>query len=443
MEKEVKKHGKKGKKLVIIFIILGLILLIGGGVLNYFSSPKYVTQKAIKNLEERVSGLLDEKTETGLEENFKTTGQLDINIKSDYFQGLASLDQSYAMISNFFNNLSNTQNNFTIVQDKENKRRMISYDAKLGEETLINMKSLIEDATEYYYIEGVTSSYVNDGNNNYFESLNSTTTTNENIKYIIEKVSQSLQQHIDDSYLSTSYNSTYKIVTLTLTEDNLVTLINNVLEDLKQDSKAQQIMTGYNENFSSIKVSKEDIEGIGTVKLNFYLEKILPNVVKYSLELQESTYTYSIENNQKVIEIKNNDTTTRFNITNNNEKTEITITDDTNTSLGNISISKTNTNYNILFHVADEESSMDIGYNSQLTNLEKGTSYDQNTTFTINLNSQGTTLIDGTITYNATTTNDTTIEEDTSNSVLASSLTEEQEVLISQKLTMMFTRLMS
>ena len=41
-----------------------------------------------------------------------------MNLKSDYFSALATMDPSYAMISNLLNNLSNTENNITMVQDK-------------------------------------------------------------------------------------------------------------------------------------------------------------------------------------------------------------------------------------------------------------------------------------------------------------------------------------
>ena len=86
---------------------------------------------------------------------------------------------------------------------------------------------------------------------------------------------------------------------------------------------------------------------------------------------------------------------------------------------------------------------INLGYNSQLTNLEKASSYNKNTTLTINISADATTIIDGTITYNTTTTSDTSITEDISTSQLASTLTEEQNALIEQQLTNMMTTLIS
>ena len=439
-----KKEKKRGHKLVVVLILLSIALLAGGGVLTYFTSPKYVAQTVIKEMGENATQILANRQETGLEENYSTTGTLKIDLQSDYFQGLSTTDPSYATIANLFRNLSNTQNNIAVVQDKENKRLFINYNSTLNGQNLFSTRYLVEDATEYYYIDGVTSTYVNNGNNNYFESLNSATTTNENLNYIIEKVTESVKDNIEDSYLSTTYEDNYKVVTITLTEDDLLQLGNNVLEDLKKDTKANQIMTGYNQNFADTKITKDQIKGIGTIQLHIYLNKISTQVERYELNMEDgTTLSYSIADGNKVIEITQNDSTTKFTITTTNDKTDITITDEENTTIGSVSISKTSTNYDIIANVATDTMSMDFGYNTQMTNVKKGTSYDSSTTITLNISSQNTMLLNGTITLDTTTTSDTTIEEDTSTSVLASTLTGTESDLLSQKLITALTQLMS
>lgn len=439
-----KKEKKRGHKLVVVLILLSIALLAGGGVLTYFTSPKYVAQTVIKEMGENATQILANRQETGLEENYSTTGTLKIDLQSDYFQGLSTTDPSYATIANLFRNLSNTQNNIAVVQDKENKRLFINYNSTLNGQNLFSTRYLVEDATEYYYIDGVTSTYVNNGNNNYFESLNSATTTNENLNYIIEKVTESVKDNIEDSYLSTTYEDNYKVVTITLTEDDLLKLGNNVLEDLKKDTKANQIMTGYNQNFADTKITKDQIKGIGTIQLHIYLNKISTQVERYELNMEDgTTLSYSIANGNKMIEITQNDSTTRFTITTTNDKTDITITDEENTTIGSVSISKTSTNYDIIANVTTDTMSMDFGYNTQMTNVKKGTSYDSSTTITLNISSQNTMLLNGTITLDTTTTSDTTIEEDTSTSVLASTLTGTESDLLSQKIITALTQLMS
>lgn len=441
MEKEKKK---KGKKLVVGLIILGLILIAGGGVLTYFSSPSYVSKTVIKEFGQKATELMNSRIETGLEDNYKTTSNIKMNLKSDYFSALATMDPSYAMISNLLNNLSNTENNITIVQDKENKKLFFNLDSKLSGQSLINTKYLVENATAYYSIEGITNTYVNNGNNNYFESLNSSTTTNENLKYLIEKIAESMANNLEESYLSESYTDEYKVITITLTEQNIVTYGNKIINDLKNDEKANQIMTGYNANFSEVKLTEKDVTGTGTIKVNIYLDKILSQVSQYELELENGNKCiYYKENGKEIVELISEEETTTLEIEKHGEKTEINIKDGSNASLGTVTISQTSTNYDIVANITSEEATLDFGYNYQITNLKKGTSYDSAATITIKMTAQNTTIIDGTITVTSQTTNDTTISEDTSSSVLASTLSGTQTELLQQKIALIILSLMS
>lgn len=441
MEKEKKK---KGKKLVVGLIILGLILIAGGGVLTYFSSPSYVSKTVIKEFGQKATELMNSRIETGLEDNYKTTSNIKMNLKSDYFSALATMDPSYAMISNLLNNLSNTENNITIVQDKENKKLFFNLDSKLSGQSLINTKYLVENATAYYSIDGVTNTYVNNGNNNYFESLNSSTTTNENLKYLIEKIAESMANNLEESYLSESYTDEYKVITITLTEQNIVTYGNKIINDLKNDEKANQIMTGYNANFSEAKLTEKDVTGTGTIKVNIYLDKILSQVSQYELELGNGNKCiYYKENGKEIVELISEEETTTLEIEKHGEKTEINIKDGSNASLGTVTISQTSTNYDIVANITSEEATLDFGYNYQITNLKKSTSYDSAATITIKMTAQNTTIIDGTITVTSQTTNDTTISEDTSSSVLASTLSGTQTELLQQKIALIILSLMS
>lgn len=441
MEKEKKK---KGKKLVVGLIVLGLILIAGGGVLTYFSSPSYVSKTVIKEFGQKATELMNSRIETGLEDNYKTTSNIKMNLKSDYFSALATMDPSYAMISNLLNNLSNTENNITIVQDKENKKLFFNLDSKLSGQSLINTKYLVENATAYYSIDGVTNTYVNNGNNNYFESLNSSTTTNENLKYLIEKIAESMANNLEESYLSESYTDEYKVITITLTEQNIVTYGNKIINDLKNDEKANQIMTGYNANFSEVKLTEKDVTGTGTIKVNIYLDKILSQVSQYELELGNGNKCiYYKENGKEIVELISEEETTTLEIEKHGEKTEINIKDGSNASLGTVTISQTSTNYDIVANITSEEATLDFGYNYQITNLKKSTSYDSAATITIKMTAQNTTIIDGTITVTSQTTNDTTISEDTSSSVLASTLSGTQTELLQQKIALIILSLMS
>ncbi len=438
------EENKKGKKKITILIILGIILICGGIILTYLSSPSYVSKTVIKEFGQKATDVITNKLETGLEENYKTTSSIKMDLKSDYFAALTAIDPSYAIMSNLLNNLSNTENNITIVQDKQKKKLFLNWDSKLSGQNLINTKYLVDNATAYYAIDGVTNTYVNNGNNNYFESLNSSTTTNENIKYIIEKITESMANNLDKSYLSETYKDEYKMITITLTEQNLITYGNKIITDLKNDEKANKIMTGYNPDFSKTKLTKEDIISSGTIKINIYLDKLLPQVKIYELELENGNkITYLKGKNQDKIEIKSTEEVIIFEIVNHKNKTEINIKDQNNKSYGKVTISKTNTNYDIVANIESDTSTINFGYNYQITNLKKGTSYNSSLTITMKVTAQTTTIFDGKITVTGQTSNNTTITEDTSNSVLASTLSKTQSELLEQKISLIILSLMS
>lgn len=438
------EENKKGKKRITILIILGIILICGGIILTYLSSPSYVSKTVIKEFGQKATNVITNKLETGLEENYKTTSSIKMDLKSDYFAALTAIDPSYAIMSNLLNNLSNTENNITIVQDKQKKKLFLNWDSKLSGQNLINTKYLVDNATAYYAIDGVTNTYVNNGNNNYFESLNSSTTTNENIKYIIEKITESMANNLDKSYLSETYKDEYKMITITLTEQNLITYGNKIITDLKNDEKANKIMTGYNPDFSKTKLTKEDIISSGPIKINIYLDKLLPQVKIYELELENGNkITYLKGKNQDKIEIKSTEEVIIFEIVNHKNKTEINIKDQNNKSYGKVTISKTNTNYDIVANIESDTSTINFGYNYQITNLKKGTSYNSSLTITMKVTAQTTTIFDGKITVTGQTSNNTTITEDTSNSVLASTLSKTQSELLEQKISLIILSLMS
>ena len=233
---------------------------------------------------------------------------------------------------------------------------------------------------------------------------------------------------------------------ITLSNKQKAEYINNILQDLKQDSKANQILTGYNSEFSSLKVSEKDLEGTDNLDIHIYLDQLTTQVKRYEIYPSDSEeIVYSKEDGQDVLSFVSGDEKSgqdvekiNFTITKSGEKT-----DQDNTSLGSISITKTSTNYDIIMNFTSGTTVINLGYNSQLTNLEKASSYNKNTTMTINISADATTIIDGTITYNTTTTSDTSITEDISTSQLASTLTEEQNALIEQQLTNMMTTLIS
>lgn len=440
---ESNKVKKQKTKIIVIFLV-ALILLIAGIILSYFSSAQYVAQRVVKVMGKNMVELVNNGNQnTGLEENFKTTSTIKMNLQSEYFQALSTLSPDYQGLSNLLRNLTNTETQITMIQDQKQKKMLINYDTKLSGESLANIKYLVDNATEYYYIDGLTPNYINNGNNSYFESLNSTTTTKENTEYMIEKITQATANNMKKEYLSETYEKNWKKITITLTENNMVELSNNILEELKKDTKANQIMTGYDKDFSKVKVTKEEISGLGTITINVYIDKLLGQIKKYDITNNNDSIVF-YEGKSKVLEMwSDNKLVTKLDITQNNDKTNIKITNSTGTNIGDISINKTNTNYDIVADITTDEFSANFGYNSQITDLKEGNSYNKNTKINLDITANNTVLFNGIIEITSTTTKDTTINEDVSNSVLASTVETAPSDLVTQKILEIISRLAS
>ena len=122
--------------------------------------------------------------------------------------------------------------------------------------------------------------------------------------------------------------------------------------------------------------------------------------------------------------------------------TTITITNQNNEELGDISITKTDTNTDIILHFSEEDTNYSLGYNNQITNLHKNKSYDSNTSISIKITNKDTTMLDGIITLEQKVSNDTKITEDISTSTLASTLEKSIDNLIEEKIQTLQTTLL-
>lgn len=441
------KNNKKG----IIIILVGLaILLIGSGAaLAFLGNPKRVTSMVINKLSTNMENLMkDNKDVTGIKDSFTATSNIKSNIQSAYFQALSTMSPEYATFAKLFTNLSNTETDMVLVQDTKNQKLFMNWNSKLNQQELLAAKYLIENNTEYYFINGAVPNYINNGNNNYFESLTSSTTTNENLVYVIKTTAKLIGENLKDEYFTETTDKEYKKITLTLNQKNYAELANNVLAGLKKDEKASKILTGYNKDFAKSKVSVSNENDKSVIEFIIYTDKLLSQPKKYELnfidEGQKSGFTYYKEEKQGVVEIKdNNKTVGTMKISTKDNKTDINILDEKGTSIGTIAINKTDTNQDILVNIKSDSATIEISYNSKLSNIEKNKSYDMDITMALKVASDNIDLINGTISAKTKVTSEIAINEDISTSVLASSITPEQQALLDQKMTMILLSLMS
>lgn len=451
----MKSSKKKGKILKnnypFVMIIIAMIMISSGLYLNYHTNPKILLSKTFNNLIKIVENTKSNEDITGISENFTLNSNIKFNIGNQSIQ--KSIDTKDAQNKNLITNLNNTTTNLTLVQDKTNKKMYASINSKLGQEELINAKYLVENATEYYYVKDIVNNYVNNGNSAYFEALNSATTTKENIIYILQMTSKSLEKRLKNEYFTKTKEQTLlnnKIkklnkISLKLTDTTTKELVNNIIIDLKEDKKANQILTSIDKNFFKNIIDNENkifnyneiitinmyITNLGDIKKYelIYLEKEKENKLTYEAETEQ---IYYIENNQIIYDIKYESSEDKKNLIFYNVQGE---------EQGKIVYDKTINRTLINGNLKRKSDIIDIIYDSSIEDIEKNISYTNKINFLLKVSSPTGNIVNTTININNNLKSSTMINEDTTASVFASSLTEDEEKLLNNKLSNTYMRL--
>lgn len=178
------KHKSKKKLIVSIISIIAVIIIAIGIYTAYISNPKRIMAAAIDKVSSNFKDIIDLDEKNKIGENYTLKENIKLDIESDYLSALGTYSIEYQPYINLINNLSKLDTNITITQNKEAKQLFASLSSSLNNEELINVKYLIKNNTGYYFIKDFLSTYINHGSNNYFESLDESTTNSENIEYI-------------------------------------------------------------------------------------------------------------------------------------------------------------------------------------------------------------------------------------------------------------------
>ena len=451
----MKSSKKKGKILKnnypFVMIIIAMTMISSGLYLNYHTNPKILLSKTFNNLIKIVENTKSNEDITGISENFTLNSNIKFNIGNQSIQ--KSIDTKDTQNKNLITNLNNTTTNLTLVQDKTNKKMYASINSKLGQEELINAKYLVENATEYYYVKDIVNNYVNNGNSAYFEALNSATTTKENIIYILQMTSKSLEKRLKNEYFTKTKEQTLlnnKIkklnkISLKLTDTTTKELVNNIIIDLKEDKKANQILTSIDKNFFKNIIDSENkifnyneiitinmyITNLGDIKKYelIYLEKEKENKLTYEAETEQ---IYYIENNQIIYDIKYESSEDEKNLIFYNDQGE---------EQGKIVYDKTINRTLINGNLKRKSDIIDIIYDSSIEDIEKNISYTNKINFLLKVSSPTGNIVNTTININNNLKSSTMINEDTTASVFASSITEDEEKLLNNKLSNTYMRL--
>lgn len=436
----------KIKKWIILFFTLLIILsfsLIGIGIyFSHLATPQYIMSQAIDKVSTNIEDFWHDYDNYRIGNNFTSESTIQFNLDSEQL-AKDSLTSPEALKSyQFLKNLNQLQSHITIMKDSTNNKAFVSIQEKLGNEELLNAKYMIENSTKYYYVNQVLNNYVNDGNCNYFENLNTDNTSADNIEYLYQFIKKSVKENLKKEYF-TSYNTEHKIadknhsihcISLKLTNKNLKQILKDTLQDLKQDEKANKILTGINNDFSKAKLNdkKNILDTKESYSINIYTSTITYKPLKYEIihlnkDEKESLFYEKNKNQGDLYFIRDNKVKYHL-LVNNNSNLLIKIFDSKESEIGSFQYAKSDSLISIDFDLNNSnDNKYQLNLTSKFQEFKKGNSYSNTTEISFKHLNKKTSVLSGKIVVLTNIQKKVKIKEETSNAILSSTLTPEQQ----------------
>ncbi len=434
---------KNKNKFPIFTFILSLILLSLGFYFEYIVNEKRILKKSLNNFLENVVEVVNMfEFDTGLENNYTNTSEITItsnsyNNHNFLINKKINNNQEYTLnLANISKNLNEVKTNIKIVNDIKNKKRFFSLQSKINEENFLTYKKLIENSTDYYYVDGFLNTYINNGNNNYFEAINEKNNSLDNAKYLSEFIIESIFNNIETSTFDKTKETidilgkTKKYNKLAITIDNemIEKLKKKIIKDLKNDDKANNIIIATGKDIENIdyNILPKNSKIIYNIYTDNYTYKIKKYEIIYIGENKTITLTYECKDNNKGIGTLLIDSTKyTYEYINKERSKEIKIySNDKET--GRIIIEKTKTGIIFDTNLSVDNKEITVNYIMNILNLKKNKSYNKEQQLTIRaeINKEPLNLD---IVIDSKVTNKTKIEEDTKTSVIEKTISKEEK----------------
>ena len=445
-----------------IFICLfSFALLALGFYYEYVANPKRILGKALNNISTNITQITNmSQFSTGLASNYTQVSNIKITANTNNYT--PTINNNKKLITNypiFIKNLNDLDTKVIKSIDTNNHKKFFSITSSLNGENLFEIKRLIENSTEYYYVSNYLNTYINNGNNNYFESLDSNTTTYENTEYLKKFLIKSIANNLDNTYFNSTVkektinniSKKYNVITLNIDNDKAKKLTKLVLNDVKNDPRAYKIFISYNPNFKNVKINKNTIiiPKNTDIKLNIYTDRYTYKIKKYELIKEKNnnnmvlTYEYNDENFGNGYVIRNNNIEYKYEYLSKKNSKQLTILTENDKKLGTINIEKTNTGIIFDLSIVTKEKELAINYIYNILNLKKNQSYDSEQQLTFRSTNENQEILNMDITINSKTSSKVKIEEDASDAVIERTLSKEEKETLNETIINTFNILNS
>ena len=435
-----KKHMKKSAKVAIILIIVLVVsLTLITKFISFINNPKYISKKALVDFKNETLDIIKlPKNTTLIGDTFNIESTLKTSLGSkkvlDEYQIDPKMNEYFYLISNF----NNTTTKINLQQDINNKKLFFNRQTIKDNNVVIDDKYLIENSTEYYFVKNYFENYINDGNNNYFETITEDRNASYNIKYIYKVIVETISNNIDKEDYNVTNTTTYinnktenvKKVSIKLDNVKLRKVINKTLNNLKKDKVSFNILNGVIDDFENYKLTAKDkiIGTKETLNINFYTQGFLNETKKYEVSIvgpKESKGITFEKDYKNITYIENNKAVYYISYKMNKYNLNVVINDKNNKKLATLSFDNTDERKHLTIEFEKDDLVGSIDANYKVTD-KKDKSYKSTTKILVNIKNSKTSVLNGNIDIETTVNNKVKIEEDINDVTFGSEITEEK-----------------
>ena len=437
---------KKFTKVLLIILIIIIIIIAGfcfyyGYVLNNASKPKNIYGKIIDNIDENVFDYFKLDNKYILGDDFEINGEINYELDGTYYLQNSKNNPDDIKIYNKITNLSNSKTTYKYIQNNEEDKLYKEIHQSIKDEEVLLKKTLVEDTTEYVYINDVIDKYINNGTNIYFENITNSNTTKDNLDYLHNFVLEAFKDSLLEKYfekeqkkinLDNEYKDAYQM-SIRIDNKRLITILNSVIKKIKQDEKANNIVSGFYIDFDNYKIKNDEkILGKDEVFLiNVYTDKIWFNPIKYEVvHLDENireTYSYVGDLEGYLSYIKNDEFKYGVDVSINHKMYLFNFKNATGKNLGKIKLDKNSGMYNFDVDLNLDNKSYMITYSSKIKDFDKKKSYTINDSLKVKYSEDNIVKFSGDIKNTIKLTTNNFKKEEVGEVVIRSSLSEEEE----------------
>lgn len=424
--------------LLMFAIAAGLIL--AGLYFKKISNQHYVFGTAVDQVFNKAESIFSVNPDYILGDSFQIDGKLTMELSSEEYASKSSSDIEYMKKNQILSNLSKMDTVFLFQQDRKKNQLYGEITQKIGEEEIYSGKRYINNSTQYFIVNSILSNYVNDGNNNYFESFGEEITTKDNISYLYHFIADSIKNNVtseqlkvyDRNTLIGNESKSMGLVSYRVTDKEYKRLLKAILKDLKNDTRARQILSFGHYHIDQLKIDtkKNYLDPDASYTINIYLTKTLFKIEKYELIYlkgdQKNILSYEGNMDKGIFYYSENaELKYRGNYESTKRRMNITILDHMNNEIGSIKGEKDKSSMTLIATIDLEKHNYDISYSSKNIDLKDNT-YTREDSLVFKIAEDKIIQMQGKIEMVSTISKDPKIMTDTDSSVLRSSITEKE-----------------